>query len=107
MDSIQWLQQWYRAQCDDAWEHHHGVTIQTLDNPGWVVKIDLAGTPLHSVMMKEVGQLSQVNHSGIEGHQDWLNCRVEAGFFVGAGGPFSLLSICDVFRNWVEKTGGE
>ena len=38
-----WLERWYQAQCDGDWEHHSGVTIETLDNPGWLVKIDLRG----------------------------------------------------------------
>jgi immunity protein 53 of polymorphic toxin system len=107
MNSIQWLQQWYHAQCNDTWEHQHGITIQSLDNPGWLVKIDLAGTPLQSLNMREVGKESHVNHKGIEGQHDWLHCTVKDGFFVGAGGPFSLLSICNVFRNWVEKKIGQ
>ena len=45
MNSLQWLQQWYYAHCDDTWEHQHGITIQSLDNPGWLVKVDLAGKP--------------------------------------------------------------
>jgi hypothetical protein len=85
MNSLQWLQQWYYAHCDDTWEHQHGITIQSLDNPGWLVKIDLAGTPLESVNMKTVGQESHINHSGITGDHDWLYCKVEDGFFVGAG----------------------
>jgi hypothetical protein len=34
-DLISWLQRWYTAQCDGGWEHHYGITIGTLDNPGW------------------------------------------------------------------------
>jgi Immunity protein 53 len=34
------LQVWYLAQCDGDWEHRHGVTIGTLDNPGWSLRID-------------------------------------------------------------------
>jgi len=107
MNSIQWLQNWYRAQCNDDWEHHHGVTIQTLDNPGWLVTVDLTGTALQSLAMKDVGQLADVNHGGTKGNHDWLNCKVEDGFFVGAGGPLSLFLIGDVFRVWVEKMGAE
>ncbi len=44
MDSVQWLQTWYQAQCDNDWEHQYGVKIDSLDNPGWMVSIDLFGT---------------------------------------------------------------
>jgi hypothetical protein len=45
-DDLSWLQRWYSAHCDGEWEHGFGVTIETLDNPGWSVKIDVEGTEL-------------------------------------------------------------
>jgi hypothetical protein len=103
MNSLEWLQDWYYARCDDEWEHQHGITIQSLDNPGWLVKIDLAGTPMSGGNMQEVGQPSQVNHHGVRGDHDWLHCKIEEGFFIGAGGPLSLFRICDAFRDWVSQ----
>jgi hypothetical protein len=50
--------------------------------------------------MPPVGELSEINHIGTEGRQDWLVCNVEANRFVGAGG--SLAAICAVFQNWAE-----
>ena len=38
------LQDWYLAQCNGDWEHEFGIKIDTLDNPGWSVVIDLLGT---------------------------------------------------------------
>src|SRR5438067_1667816 len=99
MDSIEWLQIWYRAQCNGQWEHQYGVKMETLDNPGWIVTIDLSGTPLQDFEMPAVGDLSMVNHRGLEGDQTWLVCKVEANRFVGAGGPGSLFAICAVFQN--------
>lgn len=43
---LDWLQSWYGAQCDGDWEHARGVVIDTLDNPGWAVRIDLQETDL-------------------------------------------------------------
>jgi hypothetical protein len=34
-DALAWLMQWYLAQCNQDWEHEFGITIATLDNPGW------------------------------------------------------------------------
>lgn len=34
-----WLAAWFRSQCDGAWEHTAGITIETTDNPGWWVRI--------------------------------------------------------------------
>jgi hypothetical protein len=41
-----WLQSWYVAQCNGDWEHSYGIAIDTLDNPGWSVTIDVARTAL-------------------------------------------------------------
>jgi len=34
------LQAWYVVQCDGDWEHTYGVKIETLDNPGWMLRVD-------------------------------------------------------------------
>ena len=44
MDAIKWLQEWYKSNCDGDWEHLFGVQITTLDNPGWLIEIDLTDT---------------------------------------------------------------
>ena len=43
-DSLAQLQQWYLSNCNGDWEHTYGVSIGTLDNPGWSLKIELTGT---------------------------------------------------------------
>jgi len=106
MNSIMWLQDWYLEQCDDAWEHQYGIAIETLDNPGWVVRIDLTGTAMQGVSMEETRRGGGINHEGVGGTQDWLHCKVDADRFVGAGGPSSLFSICDTFKAWVEQRAG-
>jgi len=47
------LPQRYRGQCDGDWEHSYGVKIETLDNPGWLVTIDLTDTTLGGVAAEE------------------------------------------------------
>jgi len=37
MDPFEFIQSWYRDQVNGEWEHTSGVTIETLDNPGWMV----------------------------------------------------------------------
>ena len=46
MDILGDPQKWYAANCHGGWEHYFGVVIETLDNPGWLVKIDLEETTL-------------------------------------------------------------
>ena len=42
MDILQWLQTWFAQNCVDDWQHFYGIKIETLDNPGWHIDIDLS-----------------------------------------------------------------
>src|SRR3954469_18783567 len=50
-DVLDQLQRWYAQHCNGEWEHSYGISIQTLDNPGWRVKIDLHQTDLESKIL--------------------------------------------------------
>lgn len=43
---LNWLQNWYKTNCNGDWEHTYGIKIETLDNPGWSVVVDLKETNL-------------------------------------------------------------
>jgi hypothetical protein len=88
------LQSWYRAQLNGEWEHTYGVTIETLDNPGWMVTIDLEDTPLHDQTMPAVRQERSP--------KDWLVCYAEHNKFRGQGDEHKLPAILTVFQNWVQ-----
>jgi hypothetical protein len=49
MSSLTQLEDWYHAQCNGDWEHGLGVKIETLDNPGWLLMVDLEDTSLEEV----------------------------------------------------------
>jgi hypothetical protein len=95
IDLLAWLQSWYDSQCDEDWEHQYGVKIDTLDNPGWRVAIDLEGTELDGVPFEKV----TVERS----EADWWHCWVTENKFEGAGGVFNLVSILKVFRSFAEN----
>ena len=40
------LRAWYAAQCNGDWEQEYGVTIGTLEDSGWQLRVDLVGTAL-------------------------------------------------------------
>ncbi len=81
-DHWTWLSNWYQSQCDGDWEHQHGIKIETIDNPGWWVEIDLARTALEGCEVAKVSkELS---------HGDWLYYEVADSKFVGAGDPSKL-----------------
>lgn len=97
-DSIlDWLMRWYEGQCDGDWEHVYGIAIDTLDNPGWSLRIDLNGTQLD-------GQIFERRTHKYEEEADWWSCWTEDNQFHGAGGPQQLGPMLRVFRDWVELT---
>jgi hypothetical protein len=51
-----------------VWEHSFGITIETIDNPGWSVTISLERTELESMPVEPVK--TEANE------RDWVQCRV-------------------------------
>ena len=37
--TIKQIQEWYKSHCNGGWEHSYGIQIDTIDNPGWRIKI--------------------------------------------------------------------
>ena len=96
---LEGIQRWYESQCDGDWEHEFGVRIETLDNPGWSVEIDLAGTPLADRPFAPIEDMAPP--------REWLSCRVSEGRFRGAGGPPMLGRILRAFLEWARRAQGE
>lgn len=95
MSTIKWLEEWYKSQCIDDWQHFYGVKIDTLDNPGWRVTIDLAETALVNIVFEE--------YDVINSDDDWIHCQVKGECFDGYGDPSKLEEIITIFKEWVEK----
>ena len=89
-----WLQAWYVMQCDGEWEHEFGVKIDTIDNPGWSVTIDIAYTSLAG----QPYERQQVHRS----EHDWLVTWQEDNHFHAACGPLNLGEALHTFRRWAE-----
>jgi hypothetical protein len=100
MNTIEQLQQWYKSQCNGDWEHAYGIRIETLDNPGWKVTIDLIGTVLEHrpFPATEHGFGPDSNPVG----EDWHVCRVDKGFFQAACGPHHLERTLKTFLEWAQ-----
>jgi hypothetical protein len=88
-----WMQAWFVGRCDGVWEHAHGVTITTLDNPGWEVNIDLSGSGLD--------QIPYVRHEVHRSEDDRCVTWVASDTFRGACGPTNLAEALHQFREWV------
>jgi hypothetical protein len=96
MEILEWLQDWYSNQCDGEWEHSYGIRIDTLDNPGWEVTIDLIKTKIEG---KEIPyQLID------KGENDWYGLSIKNNQFVGIGDPSKLIIILARFREVIEDS---
>jgi hypothetical protein len=94
-DSLAELQAWYVAHADGDWEHSQGITIETLDNPGWSLKIDLAATDLVDRPLKR--------HEQHRADDDWVAAWREALSFHAACGPRNLTEALDLFLDWATR----
>lgn len=95
-DPVEWLERWYRTQCNGDWEHQHGVRIGTLDNPGWSLDVDLVDTP----EADRTKRASIIERSTT----DWVFCEVKEGVFSARGGPGNLRDVVRAFMDFVGDT---
>jgi hypothetical protein len=91
------LQDWFQRQCNGEWEHSYGITIQSTDNPGWWVTIDLRGTPLEHKAFEPV---VSGEFASDDPRPPWLHCRVKDKMFQGAGDLSQLDRILGIFLVW-------
>ena len=110
MDELLQLQKWYSDQCNGEWEHQRGVTIVTCDNPGWWVKIDLAGTALEpkpfvcvarNVSPEKMERIAKgIEPDMCDRGPDWMLCEVKDQVFDGSGDETKLQTILKTFLEW-------
>jgi hypothetical protein len=89
------IEKWYRSHCNGDWEHQWGVSIETLDNPGWRIQIDLRQTQAEGRTSAWV----KINRSG----DDWLMYRAVGDKFEAACGPLNLSEALQVFTSWYDS----
>jgi hypothetical protein len=82
------IQNWYKTNCNNDWEHTFGFSIQTIDNPGWIVKIDLSDTPLENLQFE-----MKIDN----GRFDWILIKTEDNIFEAACDPSKLNEVLRMF----------
>ena len=92
------LQDWYERHCDGAWEHRYGVSIGTIDNPGWSFSVDLSGTEAEGAYFEEYRE-------NFEDATAWLVCQKVGTQFVCNGGPRRLGRMIELFLDWADRQG--
>ena len=88
-------EKWFTARCDGEWEQHYGVRIDSLDNPGWTLEIDLEGTPAQSRCLART--MIQ------RGENDWIHYWVERKRFQARVGIGNLDEAIRIFVDWFDR----
>ncbi|HEX4496529.1 MAG TPA: immunity 53 family protein [Thermoanaerobaculia bacterium] len=87
MATLDRFQKWFASQCDGDWEHGTGIRIETLDNPGWSICINIEGTSLEGRKMP----LFAIERS----EEDWLHAS-------SAGAEFRIrCGSKNLERDWI------
>ena len=102
-NDLDWLMNWYVRACNGDWEHTYGIKIDTLDNPGWLLEIDLKETPLEGLTFESrhgepAADLQEWRELG-----SWWTAKANGRHFTSACGPTDLEHVIKVFRKWAES----
>ena len=98
MNTLTRLQDWYGKQCNGTWEHSWGVKIDTIDNPGWMVTIDLRQTSYEKI------DFPKLERGDGDLDKDWIKCWTKDSSFRGIGDPSKLEEILDYFLVHIEAS---
>lgn len=105
MNEIEEIQEWFRQHCNGEWEHSQGIRIESCDNPGWWVHIELKGSPLAGKPFTRISR--GISDDKMETEEEWLYCEVKDQVFDAAGDPAKLKVIFRTFLNWAKEMGSE
>ncbi len=95
------LVDWYSRHCDGDWEHQHGVRLETLDNPGWILTVDLIHTNLQGCLMPELSE--GCNPDGHPISPFWIHCFVADNQFKAACDPTQLARLFEEFQRFSDS----
>ena len=94
MEILDWIQDWFKSNCDGDWEKGEGIQITTLDNPGWEVEIDISNTSVANLNLRPI-------HNQ-KGAQDWYGVKIENQKFIAAGDAGKLEFLLGLFKEMIE-----
>jgi Immunity protein 53 len=93
-DGLGALQAWFAAHCDGNWEQEYGVTIETVEEPGWELRVDLVGTRLEGTVL---GRQAVARAA-----EDWCEMWCDGYTFYAVGGPHDLDELLRSFVSFAE-----
>jgi len=91
MELLKLIENWFLSQCDGGWEHSYGIKIESLDNPGWSIVIDIAETVLQGITIP----YKLVEKS----ENDWFGIKIEKDVFEAVGDPNKLEFLLFKFKD--------
>ncbi|CCG52179.1 Protein of unknown function [Flavobacterium indicum GPTSA100-9 = DSM 17447] len=87
---LKWFEEWFYNQCNEDWEHGYGIKIETIDNPGWEITIDLENTKIN---------LEKIDWILIGDYENsWVGYKIEEKKFNGACSPKNLNILIQIFK---------
>ncbi len=96
-ETVDRIQAWYKLNCNGDWEHNHGYSIATLDNPGWTVRIDLRETCLENLNFSK-------NFQNPTYDLDWYQIKTDNNVLDIACGPENLKLVFEIFLDEIIPT---
>lgn len=92
---ITWIENWFTEQCNGDWEHDQVISIESLDNPGWCVKIDFNYTDVNVENIEwKVFEFSE---------KDWIGYKVIDNVFHSSGDSLKLNICLKIFKYLIEN----
>ncbi|SFR51865.1 immunity 53 family protein [Maribacter stanieri] len=95
MDILDWIQDWFKENCDGDWEHGEVIQITTIDNPGWEVEIDISNTSIATMELDWI--LNETSK------QDWYGVKIADQKFTAAGDIGKLKFLLGLFKEMIDK----
>ena len=93
---LAFLTRWFAEHCDGDWEHDLGISLETLDNPGWALDVRIGDTSLQEIVMDW--------HRNDESDARWMHWRSTGETFEARCGASDLERALDAFRTFAEQT---
>lgn len=90
---FKWLQEWYISVLDNKTNSSTRIKIDTMDNPGWIMYIDLSNTEHEYCNVEKMSITRSKN--------DWIVLHITDNIFTIYSGPQNLEEIISIFKHFI------
>lgn len=107
VDDLSRLNAWFIDHCDDDWEHGQGIELESLDDPGWWLRVALLGTELEEAPFERISVGEEEGHRPfgvpLSEQRPWYRCEVRDGLFEAMRDPTNLRTILRIFLEFAAR----